>query len=223
MDAGRFDALTRSVTTAGTRRRALSVALGGALSAVGVLPRNDAVAGGKCKPPCPECKRCKKGKKGKKGKCQPTANGTPCSLGTCQGGVCTAPTLPPPVCRAVQESCASDACCAGLRCDNNFCKPAPVCCGAVGASCRGDDCDCCGAAATCQGGICRCLGIACGAECCNPSAGEVCRIEAGVPTGCQGGGCPVTDFCNDPEFYRCGGNCACVTSTDGQKICSDLI
>src|SRR5688572_33083216 len=102
MDAGRFDALTRSLTAAGTRRRALMVALGGALSTIGVLPLDDAVAGGKCKPKCKECKKCKKGKKGKKGKCKPAANGTPCSQGTCQGGVCAASPLPaplpPPVC-----------------------------------------------------------------------------------------------------------------------------
>jgi hypothetical protein len=262
MEAGRFDALTRSLTAAGTRRRALIVALGGALSTIGVLPLDNAVAGGNCKPKCKECTKCKKGKKGKKGKCKPAANGTPCSQGKCQGGLCAAPppTRSVPVCRGVQESCAVNACCAGLLCDENFCDPSPVCCADLGGSCGGDECDCCGAATLCDGSTCICShelcsgeclaggeccvsaecggevecidgscvcpsGLECGTECCDLGADEVCKLQTGVVVGCQGGGCPVTDLCTDPNRYICGDagdGCACATSIDDQTICSDF-
>ena len=200
MDAGRFDALTRSLTAAGTRRRALIVALGGALGAMGVLQREDAVTGRKRKPRRVECKTCKKGKKGKKGKCKPAANGTPCSKGTCQGGVCAHRLRPerPPVCRGVQESCAVDACCAGLLCDENFCDPSPVCCADLGGSCGGDECDCCGAAILCDGSDMICSHELCSGEC------------------LAGSECCVSDEC-DGEVECIDGSCVCPGGLDAEQ------
>ena len=91
LDSNHFDSLARSLTAAGSRRRALALALSGALGLFGLAHADDAAAGGKCKPQCKECKKCKKGKHGKKGKCKPTPNGTACSVGSCQNGSCAVP------------------------------------------------------------------------------------------------------------------------------------
>ena len=97
MEVNQFDTLTRSLTGAGSRRRALALALGG-LVTLGLARSDDVAAGAKCKPKCPECKHCKKSKHGKKGKCKPQPNGTACSVGSCQNGSCAAvtPQSPPP-------------------------------------------------------------------------------------------------------------------------------
>ena len=63
MEVNQFDTLTRSLTGAGSRRRALALALGG-LVTLGLVRSDDVAAGAKCKPKCPECKHCKKGKHG---------------------------------------------------------------------------------------------------------------------------------------------------------------
>jgi len=98
MDGTRFDTITRSLTVAGSRRRALAAGVAGALGLWGVTHQDDVAAGGKCKPKCNECETCKKGKHGKKGKCKPQPNGTACSVGSCQNGSCAAvtPQSPPP-------------------------------------------------------------------------------------------------------------------------------
>ena len=58
MDADRFDSLARSLTAAGSRRRALAAALSGALGLLGLAHPDDVAAAksGKCKPKCGECK-----------------------------------------------------------------------------------------------------------------------------------------------------------------------
>jgi hypothetical protein len=98
MDLDRFDALIRSLTTAGSRRRAIVAAVGGTLGLLRAGPPDDGLAGGRCKPACGACHACKKGKckktkhgkKCKKGKCRPQADGTACANGNnCQGGICT--------------------------------------------------------------------------------------------------------------------------------------
>jgi hypothetical protein len=77
MDDSRFDTLTRSLTTAGSRRRALTTVLGGALGLVAAASLDDAVAK---KKPCPPCK------KRKKGKCKAKLpDGTACSGGGVPG------------------------------------------------------------------------------------------------------------------------------------------
>jgi hypothetical protein len=97
MESSRFDTMTRALSAAGSRRRALAAALGGSLSLLGaVLPDDVAAAkSGKCRPKCGECEKCKKGacrRRGKRvckrGKCRARVDGSPCSTGSCQGGVC---------------------------------------------------------------------------------------------------------------------------------------
>src|SRR4051812_11468688 len=103
MDATRFDTLARSLAAAGSRRRTLTTALGGALSLLSLANLGEVAAEGACKPACGECQTCKKGschktkhgKKCKKGTCQAKPPGTGCSSGTCQSGVCTSPPPPP--------------------------------------------------------------------------------------------------------------------------------
>jgi hypothetical protein len=90
MDAGRFDALTRTLARARSRRYALGGLLSGALSLLGSRAEHVAAKKKKACPPC---------KKRKKGKCKATlTDGTACRGGTCQGGRCvpSAP-LPDPV------------------------------------------------------------------------------------------------------------------------------
>ena len=48
MDPPRFDSLARSLTAAGSRRRALALDLSGALGSLGLAHPDDAAAGGKC-------------------------------------------------------------------------------------------------------------------------------------------------------------------------------
>jgi hypothetical protein len=88
MDTGRFDSLARSLSVAGSRRRALVAVLGGTLGVVlsaSSVPETAAKNKHK-KKSCSECK------KRKNGRCKPKANGTACSGGgTCQGGGCKAP------------------------------------------------------------------------------------------------------------------------------------
>src|SRR5215217_5521395 len=71
MDGFRFDALARSLTAAGSRRRALSAANVGVLSPL-ALGTTDAK----------KKKRCGPCKKRKHGKCKPKPNGTACSGGS---------------------------------------------------------------------------------------------------------------------------------------------
>src|SRR5215213_1050363 len=76
MDADRFDALSRSLTTARSRRGALASLLGGTLGLVGLAETE-------AKKKCPPCK------KAKNGKCKKNRpDGTACPGGACQGGRC---------------------------------------------------------------------------------------------------------------------------------------
>lgn len=91
MDGARFDTLARSLTSGGSRRRALAITLGGVIGALGLATTE---AKKKKKKACPPCKKRKQGKgKGKK------ADGTGCEGGTCQDGRCiplAQAALPPP-------------------------------------------------------------------------------------------------------------------------------
>jgi hypothetical protein len=181
MDANRFDTLARSLTTAGSRRRALALALSGAVGLLALAHADDAVAGGECKPKCKECNKCKKGTckdgKCKKGKCKPTPTGTGCRTGTCASGSCVAAAPPPPppgpTCKSAQQVCAND-CCAPMVCADNFCTAASnVCCGNPGVAC-GAHCDCCG-----------------------------------VDTFCLDNGCDAGTHCCGTESASCEGSCDC--------------
>lgn len=124
MDRRRFDSLSLSLMTVGSRRRALVATIGGAL---GLLDFAVTEAGGACKPACFDCQTCKKinGKQHcTKGKCLPKPDSTPCVGGTCQSGTCVepfpSPAPPPPYCAG-----------------RNFCPIAttPPTCQASGAQC----------------------------------------------------------------------------------------
>src|SRR5688500_8295311 len=82
MDGTRFDRLTRTLTTTGSRRRALGGLLSGAL---GVLSSGAEHTTAKKKKPCPPCKKRKQGKCKKK-----LPDGTACAGGICQNGNCVA-------------------------------------------------------------------------------------------------------------------------------------
>jgi hypothetical protein len=99
MERFHFDALTRSLTTAGSRRLALAALLGGAFGRLGLAEIEAKRKSGKCKPKCAACQKCDKGKCDKKngkkickkGTCKPKANGAPCTTflsGRCQNGTC---------------------------------------------------------------------------------------------------------------------------------------
>jgi hypothetical protein len=135
MDGSCFDALARSLTAAGSRRRALTAVLTGGLGLLGLAQLDDAGAAksGKCKPVCSECKKCKKGdcekKNGKKvckkGKCRPKSAGTPCTAfpgGACQNGTCVD-------LQADEVNCGSvgTVCTANQVCQAGSCFPSSTC------------------------------------------------------------------------------------------------
>jgi hypothetical protein len=152
MDASNFDRLTRNLTFAGSRRRALAGLLIGAFRFLGI--RSEEVgAKNKRKKPCPPCK------KRKKGKCKATLpDGKKCAGGTCYDGRCTTCT------DGVKNGRESDVDCGGpncLRC-------------AVGRACVGRmDCG----SAFCVGGVCQaCTGGFTG-ECGTDSTGDCVCLE----------------------------------------------
>ncbi len=135
MTEHQIDHLTRSLAQAMDRRTPVRglLALGGvALGITAAGSVDDAEAGGKCKPSCGGCQQCKKGKchktnsgkkQCKKGKCKPKDNGTACSTGTCQAGVCQAVPPPPPGCGTDGVTCTGNAdCCEGLSCKGGTCQ-----------------------------------------------------------------------------------------------------
>jgi hypothetical protein len=157
MEADRFDTLTRTLATAGSRRRALVATLGGALGMFGLVHSDEAQAGGKCRPACDECQTCKQGrcrrtrhgKKCKNGTCHPVRDRTPCSGGGfCQSGTCDCPLgmqfcgtcVNPKTNRAHCGSCGV-VCAAGKVCCNGTCafpNGTENCCVAAGEICTPD-------------------------------------------------------------------------------------
>ena len=147
MDADRFDALARSLTATGSRRRALT-ALGGSLGLLGLTHPNGVTAAksGKCKPACGECEKCKKGdcdkKDGKKhchkGKCKPKPDGTACSGGrACQAGSCVCPSGRE-FCGLGCGCCVPNAPISGALPGRHTCSASSECCGG-GTCCNFDD------------------------------------------------------------------------------------
>ena len=214
MDPDRFDTVTRFLTRAGSRRRAIAVALSAALGLGAIARPEDAPAAksGKCKPKCGECERCKRGdcdkRDGKtrcqKGKCKAKGDGTPCGAGTCQGGRCVAT----PVCSGQPNGTACGERAAGdpLRCCDGVC-PAPTC-RARGTACApGEtrtDCAfaCCSLGVTCINDDCRCGGAA---------SGKVCGsdIDCGSDGACICNACCVRSGAQfDPRFDECTDCCS---------------
>jgi hypothetical protein len=172
MDARRFDTLARSLTAAGSRRRALA-ALGGALSLVFSAP---AVQDAAAKKKCPPCKKRKLGKcKGKK------PDGTACADGSCQGGRCVASPVPP---TPSPTPCSTDKDCV----EREFCQTDTGVC----APCRGG-----GQSCVAPGGGFNtrlCCSNFCGASFCR----DLCPSGAGAE--CPSGKCclpgpPAANYC----------------------------
>jgi hypothetical protein len=188
MDADRFDALSRSLTRARSRRTALASLLGGALGLV-ALREVDAK-----KKRCPPCKKRKKGKCKKK-----KPDGTACPGGTCQGGRCLL-TRCTPSCRG--KVCGDDGCggscgsCGAVPCTNGACncagQPDLRDCGR-GQQCSGDVCAT--PLVTCSHGLCflneHCCNGRCNTgegSCLTSGPGESCQVDddCSVSTRCVG-------------------------------------
>ena len=122
MDADGFDALARSLTATGSRRRALAVLSGVFGLALGT-PSPEAAA---AKKTCPPCK-----KRNKQGKCKKKPNGTPCADGSCQRGSCVAAAARPCVPESAGTTCAgrcgtwSNTCGKAVKCPQ--CPDGQIC------------------------------------------------------------------------------------------------
>src|SRR5687768_13634704 len=164
MDGSTFDALTRTLTIAGSRRHTLGGLLAGALGLLGSRPEDAAAK----KKPCPPCKKRKKGKCKKK-----LPDGTACAGGTCQRGRCV-PTLPPVCPPESPTPCGGNYCCLAAT---------PLCCAAppevsLGFGCYEADRHCCPAAY--GGSACRLH-----ETCCPPRKGEFYPVCADPALGYQ--------------------------------------
>lgn len=193
MDGFRFDGLTRSLATVGSRRRALALALSGALASV--VAREDAAAHDarkKCKKKSgQQKKKCRK-KARKHNDSHPTSSctGRPddavCPGGKCLQGVCN----PTPSCTGGGQPCPTvGQCCVGT-CDDegNTCGRGPV-----GSVClTGRDC---------VSGVCR--GHRCADTGCIYNH-DYCIFGQGP---CHNGGFCLTLLGASPdEGPRCGDN-----------------
>ena len=172
MDAHRFDALARTLTTAGSRRRALNGLLSGTLGLVLTASTVEDVA---AKKPCPPCKKRKQGKCKKK-----LPDGSPCSGGTCQSGSCVAAGCERNCDRKI---CGSDGCggscgtcVAPETCQNGDCRCtrncAPDGCGPDGC---GGFCGSCNDGTCTPSGVCTCV---IGTELCKGSCVDTCDVES---------------------------------------------
>lgn len=199
MDAAHFDSLTCSLTTAGSRRRALVAILGGMLGLLGMV-QPDAVwaKSGKCKPACNQCTTCKKGtckksnsgkKQCKKGTCQLKASGTPCTVPT--GGICTNGTCD---CPGGLTNCGGT--CVDTKTD-------AANCGTCGAACPTNQvCLSNGSCATVCGSSCPCIAPASveGPEYCTPPVFNCNQIPTPCTTTSE---CPQGQFCANLDSF-CG-------------------
>jgi hypothetical protein len=171
VDDSGFDALTRAVTTAHSRRSALGTLLAGTL---GLLDLAETSA----KTACPTCK------KRKHGKCKPNKqlNDKPCpdgSGGTCQSGVCVPP-----------EKQQSPTCPAGACSRNSPCGAGCVCLDIGGGTKR------CLALGTCSGaGDCTAGTCGSGCTCVNPGGRKSgCASVTECPPD-KGKCTPDNDYC----------------------------
>jgi hypothetical protein len=200
MDADGFDTLARSLTAAGTRRRAL-VTLSGVLG-LGLRACSLHEAEGK-KKRCPPCKKRKRGKcKGKK------PDGTACAGGTCQGGRCVATPSAPCVPQDPATVCTAGC---GTRSDN--CGRIVVCPCATGQHCLSN-----GSCAT----ACPQSNVACGTGNCicslpSKDGPRFCRKTystcASIPQQCTTTlECPLGHYCG-PVVDCSGSRCLQLCTT----------
>jgi hypothetical protein len=196
MDADRFDALSRSLTSAGSRRRALTGLLSGALGLFGASVEETAAK---------KCKKIKNKKKRKKclakaKPCVPTCAGKLCGDDGC-GGVCGV-------------ACASTHTCLKGRC---VCPPSCAPSNACGPDGCGDSCGMCTGGRTCQGGQCTCPEAECNGACVATCAVDKMRN----PSTC---GCcmpnDAEDCVNDDDC--CSGRCDPGPGSFDPYFCSGL-
>jgi len=217
MDGHRFDTLTRSLSTPGSRRNALVAVLGGTLGLLGLSHVDVASAGGKCKPACNECQTCKKGtchkskhgKACKKSKCQAKVEGTACTGGRCRSGICCVPNC-------AGKQCGDDGCGGSCGPCNGGSCPAGACtcpngqtnCGGtcVDLATSGGNCGSCGrsCAGGCVHGACACPGNNAGLC---PSGCFSCtaRFDFAPPPVCSDG--PGATTCDDDGDCPLGSAC----------------
>jgi hypothetical protein len=195
MDGSRFDALSRSLA-AGHSRRGLtrllgSLALGGASSRLGVA---ESEAKKKHKPKKKACPPCKTRKKGKCKGLLP--DGSACTGGTCQGGVCLPTPLPPP-------SPPPDPCAA---------PPLPTACTDGMKNGKETDIDCGGG---------TCLRCAVGKTC---TSRQDCASARCVEIPFFGGTClTCVDNITDCGFDADGTTvCGCRQHESGQRFCTKI-
>jgi hypothetical protein len=186
MHDSRFDALTRAVTTAHSRRGALSTLLGGALGLLGLAETTARKKGHHTtKHECPPCT------KRKHGKCKATKRlqGTGCPGGTCQDGACVL---------SVEQTttCPTGACSRSRPCGSGC-----VCLDIGGSTKR------CLAVGTCSGvGVCERGSCGSGCTCVNPGGGKTGCVSVGeCPAGrCSGDSCGPNCICvGDGAATRC--------------------
>lgn len=127
MDAERFDAIAKALTSESTRRRTLGGLAGGALVALGLADPEDAWSqkSGTCPSTCGLCERCDEGR------CRRNRRGKKrCRAGKCKvntGGLCYDPVTD------VSGTCQSDArCCLtpGTRCSRHCASNSRLFCNA---------------------------------------------------------------------------------------------
>jgi hypothetical protein len=233
MEIQRFDALSRQLSQGESRRRLLGLfggtALGGLLATT-FGPEAEAKKKKKkksCKKKqCGECQICQKGK------CKPKPDGTACTDGACQGGVCNCPSdqvcelsetcCPEPItayegasicstddvaqlcsCPAGREACVPDVGELGGCClSSDACDPDVGC---VTTTCSADNVSCTLGAASC-GTNCECLAAVEGGHICADSATVICSLsgQCSNDTECSGG-----QVC--AELGCCGGLTRCVS------------
>jgi hypothetical protein len=209
MDGDRFDSLARSLSAAGSRRRAFAIAFSGGQALLGLARPDDAVEAksGKCKPKCGACETCQKGnckrkngkKQCKKGKCKPRKGVVDCPAGQLRNPVTCG------CCQVAGQTCpvsGANSCCSGL-CPGGTCESR-----VSGAPCAfGAECG----TGVCRNGVCACSELR---ERCFQN-GDCCGATTGLA------GSVVCSTHNDVSGIVCcvSGTGLCATSAD---CCSDL-
>ena len=234
MDPQRFDALTRRLSRAGSRRLVLTALAGGAFGQLLGLPRaNRVAASGECGNACPPAKPCCI-----KGKCREKCGdddlGNPRCCPDCFVEVLlTGPDLEHPIC------CESSG---GTICEHN--KP-----GKADDHCCYDDQLCVKGKCCCNNceGVKKCAGKCCAiASCCNGKCcekGYVCATKNGKMTcvranrNCHGDGeCFSGEHCLDGKCcsglrecddgagkeFCCGARQYCVFKGSGAAMCCPI-
>jgi hypothetical protein len=214
MDGTRFDQLIKSMAT--TRVSRLTALRGLAVGAVAAIAGMDfgvedaeAAKSRRCRSKPTECQTCKKGKchrnnngqkKCRRGKLRPKANGTLCSIGTCQNSVCTRSVTPPLGCSPANNTQGS-------------CQPGQICntLGNCVAGCTGTNNTqgSCPQNLVCVNGQCQVAGG------CSPRTnvqgncgpGQVCNLS---------GICVTAVGCLNTANPQCGTNQFCCPSETAQ-------